>query len=100
MRLYKKQRDRIRLLTIINIYSREPWAFMVGHRLRDEDVVTAFNRIIAKRTASKCLFVDNGSQSCGQILDFRAYHYTPRSISAGKGSRGQLLHRNGQRIAA
>jgi putative transposase len=36
---------KIRMLTIIDIYSRESLAIVAGHRLRGEDVLTAFNRI-------------------------------------------------------
>ncbi len=65
---------KIRLLTIIDMYSQESLAIVAGHRLRGEDVVAALNRIIAKRTAPKCLFVDNGSEFSGQMLNLRAYH--------------------------
>lgn len=51
---------------------------MAGHRLRGENVVTALNRIVAKRTAPKCLFVDNGSEFSGQMLDLWAYHHQTR----------------------
>lgn len=66
---------KIRLLTIIDIYSRESLAIVAGHRLRGDDVVAALNRIIAKRTAPKCLFVDNGREFSGQMLDLWAYHH-------------------------
>jgi putative transposase len=69
---------KIRLLTIIDIYSRESLAIVAGHRLRGEDVVTALNRIVAKRPAPKCLFVDNGSEFSGQMLDLWAYHHQTR----------------------
>jgi putative transposase len=49
---------RIRLLTIIDIHSRELLAsltIVVGHRLRGEDVVAAFNHIVSKRIqADQC----------------------------------------------
>lgn len=66
---------KIRLLTIIDIYSRESLAIVAGHRLRGEDVVAALNRIIAKRAPPRCLFVDNGSEFSGQMLDLWAYHH-------------------------
>jgi putative transposase len=56
---------KIRLLTIIDIYSRESLAILVGHRLRGEDVVATLNRIVEKRPPPKCLFVDNGSEFSG-----------------------------------
>jgi putative transposase len=66
---------KIWLLTIIDIHSRESLAIVVGHHLRGEDVVAALNRIVEKRSAPKCLFVDNGSEFSGQLLDLWAYHH-------------------------
>jgi len=66
---------KIRLLTIIDIHSRESLAIVAGHRLRGEDVVAALNRIVETRPASKCLFIDNGSEFSGQLLDLWAYHH-------------------------
>jgi putative transposase len=66
---------KIRLLTIIDIHSLESLAIVVGHRLRGEDVVAALNRIVEKRPPPKCLFVDNGSEFSGQLLDLWAYHH-------------------------
>ena len=66
---------KIRLLTIIDIHSRESLAIVVGHRLRSEDVVAALNHIVQMRSAPKCLFVDNGSEFSGQLLDLWAYHH-------------------------
>lgn len=66
---------KIRLLTIIDVYSRESLAIAVEQRLRGDDVVNALNRIIKRRAAPKCLFVDNGSEFAGQLLDLWAYHH-------------------------
>lgn len=66
---------KIRLLTIIDIYSREALAIVAGQRLRGEHVVAALDRILAQRPAPKCLFVDNGSEFTGQMLDLWAYHH-------------------------
>jgi putative transposase len=66
---------KIRLLTIIDIHSRESLAIVVGHRLRGEDVVAALNCIVERRPAPKYLFVDNGSEFSGQLLDLWAYHH-------------------------
>lgn len=66
---------KIRLLTIIDIHSRESLAIVVGHHLRGEDVVAALNHIVSRRPAPKCLFVDNGSKFSGQLLDLWAYHH-------------------------
>ncbi len=66
---------KTRLLTIIDIHSRESLAIVVGRRLRGEDVVAALNRIVERRPVPKCLFVDNGSEFSGQLLDLWAYHH-------------------------
>jgi putative transposase len=66
---------KIRLPTIIDTHSRESRAIVVGHRLRGEDVVAALNHIVERRLAPKCLFVDNGSEFSGQLLDLWAYHH-------------------------
>jgi putative transposase len=47
----------------------------IGHRLRGEDVIAALNRTVEKRSAPKYLFVDNGSEFSGQLLDLWAYHH-------------------------
>lgn len=73
---------KIRLLTIIDIHSRESLAIVVGHRLRGEDVVVALNHIVSRRPAPKCLFVDNGSEFSGQLLDLWAYrNQTPAAFT-------------------
>jgi putative transposase len=69
---------KIRLLAIINIHSWESLAITVGQRLRGEDVVTALNRIVERRSAPKCLFADNGSEFSGQLLDLWVYHHQPK----------------------
>ncbi len=66
---------KVRLLMIIDIFSREALAIAAGHHLRGEDVVAALNRIIGQRPAPKYLFVDNGSEFSGQMLDLWAYHH-------------------------
>jgi putative transposase len=77
---------KIRLLTIIDIHSGESLAIGVGQRLRGEDVVAALNRIVEKRSPPKCLFVDNGSEFSGQLLDLWAITTRQKSTSAGPAS--------------
>jgi len=67
--------SKIRMLTIIDVYTREALAIVVNSRLRGEDVVAALNRLVEKRPAPTCLFVDNGSEFSGQLLDLWAYHH-------------------------
>lgn len=66
---------KVRLRTIFDIFSGESLAIVAGHRLRGEDVVAALNWIVGQRTAPKYLFVDNGSEFSGQMLDLWTYHH-------------------------
>ena len=69
---------RFRTLTIIDIFSREALAIEVGQRLGGEHVVAALNRLVAQRKAPEYLFVDNGSEFSGRLLDLWAYHHKVR----------------------
>lgn len=65
---------KVRLLTVIDVYSRECLAIEVGSRLRGEDVARVLNRLVYLRGAPKALFADNGAEFTGQIVDLWAYH--------------------------
>ena len=69
---------KFRTLTIVDVFSREALAIEVGQRLRGEHVVAALNRLAARRQAPKYLFVDNGSEFSGRLLDLWAYHHKTR----------------------
>lgn len=64
---------KIRILTIIDTFSRECLATTTGPRLRSEDVVRTLNQILVKRGAPKKIFCDNGSEFAGRITDLWAY---------------------------
>jgi putative transposase len=66
---------RFRTLTIIDVFSKEALAIEVGQRLGGEHVVAALNRLAAQRKAPQYLFVDNGSEFAGRLLDLWAYHH-------------------------
>ncbi len=66
---------KIRLLTVIDVYSRECLAIEVGSRLRGEDVARVLNRLVYLRGAPRALFADNGAEFTGQIVDLWAYHH-------------------------
>ena len=66
---------RFRALAIVDVFSREALAIKVGQRLRGEDVTDACNRLVAQRRAPKRVFVDNGSEFSGRLLDLWAYHH-------------------------
>jgi len=67
--------QRFRALTIVDVFSREALAVVVGTRLRAEDVVAACNALAAKRGAPKRVFTDNGSEFSGRVFDLWAYHH-------------------------
>lgn len=66
--------QKIRALTIIDVYTRECLAIEVGYRLRGENVVEVLNRLVRFRRAPKALFCDNGAEFTGQMVDLWAYH--------------------------
>ena len=70
--------SKIRMLTVIDVYTREALAIEVGERLRGGDVVSVLNRLIYLRGAPRALFVDNGAEFTGQIVDLWAYHHKVR----------------------
>lgn len=59
----------------MDVFTKEALAIEVGQRLKGEHVVSALNRIAARRGAPRHLFVDNGSEFSGRLLDMWAYHY-------------------------
>ena len=69
---------KIRMLTMIDVYTREALAIEVGERLRGGDVALVLNRLVYLRGAPTALFVDNGAEFTGQIVDLWAYHHKVR----------------------
>jgi putative transposase len=57
------------MLTVIDVYTREALAIEVGDRLRGEHVVTALNRLVYLRGAPASLFLNDGAEFTGQIVD-------------------------------
>jgi putative transposase len=66
---------KIRILTVVDVYTREALCTRVGWQLRGEHVVDACNRLVATRGAPVQIFVDNGSEFSGRLLDLWAYHH-------------------------
>ena len=64
---------RFRVLTIVDVFTRESLAVEAGPSLKGTDVVEVLNRIRARRGAPKMLFCDNGSEFSSQIMDLWAY---------------------------
>lgn len=67
--------SKFRTLTIVDVFTKEALAIEVGQRLKGEHVVSALNRIAARRGAPRHLFVDNGSEFSARLLDMWAYHH-------------------------
>ena len=53
---------KLRMLTVVDCYSREFLAIDVGKSLKGEDVVNALNRICTERELPKAIKADNGSE--------------------------------------
>ena len=66
---------KLRALTVVDVFTREALCIRVGEKLRGEDVVDACNRLVAKRGAPARVFVDNGSEFSGRLMDLWAYHH-------------------------
>lgn len=69
---------QFRALTVVDVLSREALTIEVGQRLGGEHVVAVLNRLSAQRKAPRYLFVDNGSEFSGRLLDLWAYHHKAR----------------------
>jgi len=69
---------KFRALTVVDVFTREALAIEVGQRLRGEDVVRTLDWILQSRTKPKFLFVDNGSEFSGRMLDLWAYRHKVR----------------------
>src|SRR3546814_1109378 len=70
--------QKFRMLTVVDMFSREALAIEVGQRLRGEHVVDALNRLVRQRGAPRYLFADNGAEFTGRLVDLWAYHHGVR----------------------
>jgi putative transposase len=64
---------RFRVLTIVDVFTRESLAVEAGPSLKGTDVLEALNRIRTQRGVPKMLLCDNGSEFSSQIMDLWAY---------------------------
>lgn len=88
----------IRVLTIVDNYSRENLALQVGFRLGGDDVVGVLNRLIAERGIPDSIRLDNGPEFTSRVLDHWAWCNgvtldfmrpgTPRRSQGSAGQRG------------
>lgn len=66
--------QKLRILTVIDVFTRECLAATVGPGLRSQDVVRTLTHIAYKRGRPQRIFCDNGSEFAGRITDLWAYN--------------------------
>jgi putative transposase len=90
--------QRFRVLTIVDVFTREALAIKIGQHLKAPDVVEELSHIITQRGTPERLFCDNGSEFSGQILDLWAYHHRVQIDFSRPGkptdTRQARIHRN------
>jgi len=64
---------KLRMLTVVDNYTRECLAIDVGQSLKGEDVVRTLNDIVARRGLPVTIKTDNGSEFIGKVMDRWAY---------------------------
>jgi putative transposase len=64
---------KLRMLTVVDCYSRQSLAIHVGQRLTGEDVVQVLNHVVAQRGKPQTIKTDNGSEFISKAMDKWAY---------------------------
>ncbi len=64
---------QIRLLMIVDHFTRESVAIEVGQRMRGREVVDVLERVACERKLPKTIRVDNGPEFTSKVLDQWAY---------------------------
>lgn len=64
---------RLRLLTVIDLYTRECLGICVGRNLRSTEVAEMLNSIALRRPLQQLLKTDNGFEFAGKMLDKWVY---------------------------
>ena len=64
---------KMRLLTIVDHFTRESLAIEVGQRMRGSEVVSVLDRLAMDRALPKMIRVDNGPEFTSKVLDQWAY---------------------------
>lgn len=60
---------KLRMLTVVDLYTRECLAIDVGQSLNREDVVRALNGITALRGLPRTIKTDDGSEFISKVMD-------------------------------
>lgn len=69
---------KFRILTVVDVFTRQALAVDAGLRLKGEHVVETLNRLVRWHGPPKVVFVDNGSEFTGRLMDMWAYHHGVR----------------------
>jgi transposase InsO family protein len=64
---------RLRMLTVVDLYTRECLAIEVGQSLKGKDGVAVLNVIERQRGSPRSIKTDNGSEFIGKAMDRWAY---------------------------
>jgi putative transposase len=64
---------RIRIFTVLEVYTRECLAAEAAANLEGEDVAAELDRVVADRGAPAVIQSDNGGEFTGRMLDLWAY---------------------------
>jgi putative transposase len=64
---------KLRMLTVLDCYTRESLAIHVGQSLKGEDVVQVLKEIVNTRGKPSAIKTDNGSEFVGKVMDKWAY---------------------------
>lgn len=64
---------KLRMLTVVDLFTRECLAIDVGQSLKGEDVVRVLNEIVAGRGLPRTIKTDNGSEFISKAMDRWAY---------------------------
>jgi len=70
--------QRFRILTVVDVFTREALAVEPATRMGADGVVAICNRLAARLGAPRRVFVDNGSEFSGRLFDLWAYHHGVR----------------------
>ncbi len=73
-RLMGNERKAFRLLTIVDIFTRECLALEVANGFRARDVVTVLSRLIRRRGTPTAIRCDQGTEFTAEALDQWAYN--------------------------
>jgi len=79
--------QKIRVLTVVNTFSRYSPAIDPRFSYRAEDVVASLERVCAATGYPKTIRVDQGSEFVSQDLDLWAYARASRWTSRGQANR-------------